>query len=115
MEMIQAAEDHFEGDVIKGAQELFSNGIAKVNQNGKEQPSGQDLQENTVERAGPQISQVKQAFDDEEGFFDAPAATIQVSDNHAWPDGGVENASDIAIPRIFDTHFDQTQRIATGR
>lgn len=72
-EMIQAAENHLQGDVLKGPVQGISHGSGQVNQEGVEQPGGPDLHLNAVARTGVKISQAPQSFDDVKSILDAPA------------------------------------------
>jgi hypothetical protein len=83
-EMVQATEDHLQRNTIEGQHEFFGDRIAQINQEGEEQPGRPDLQEDAVLRTCPQVSQVEQAFDGQESFFDSPAPSIQIGDYIGW-------------------------------
>ena len=58
--------------------EFLCDGVAEIDQDGVEEPTGPDLESNAIEGAGPQVAQSQKTFGHQECLFDPPASEIQI-------------------------------------
>lgn len=112
-EMIQAAENHLQGDIFKRPVQRLSYGVGQVYQESIEQPGGPDLHLDTIDRTGVKISQTQQSFNDIEGVLDAPALVIQRHHTSGGQAFWVQNVGQITIPFTPKQHLDQPHLVAT--
>ena len=110
--VVESTKNHFERNAVKGQHEFFGDGIAQIDQQGEEQPGSPDLQEDAIQGACPQVSQIEQAFNEQESFFNGSAAAIQVSDDIGWQDSWVEHAGQIELRGDRAADLEQLLRLA---
>ena len=70
-------KNHFDRDFSQGTVKSVGNIIGEINENGKEQPSGPELEEKAIDRTGPEKSKAEQAFDQVKGILNAPALPVK--------------------------------------
>ncbi len=112
--MIEAAEDHFLGDALGGDDEAFGDVVAEVDQDGREEPGGPELEVDAVVGAGPEVGQTEEAFDRQEGGLDVPTAAVEIGDVLAGQEGGVWDIGQVGEPGALVAHFHQAHGMAAG-
>src|SRR5687768_10592249 len=87
--VIEGPKDHLDRDAFERFIEALRDVLTDVEEDEIEEESGIELELDAIGRGFPEVSKIEHALGDQEGIFDPPASSIQLTDVAGGELGGV--------------------------